>query len=566
MCPQSRADLLSKSGFEFPHEWCSMLSSIALIATLALPITQGSGSTHDGELRSIPWPSATSAPGFAGEGCTLEFTGDAMLDAFVLDGQRITLLQGLAAYDAIVDTLVDASALAALPSLDPSQGGSLLFADGSGLGCMSYDPVGSSSFPTTTVRSNAPWPSVGRLRTADLDGSHRLDLIGLDAAGASVQLLYSDSDTAPTFGQDAGFATGRPGLDVAAVDWDGDGTNDVAVLTTAGVFVFDQAGNSLGTLFKPFGATVMPSLIGLHSAAGAGFLAWMCSSATQTLLYIDSAAGGTIPIDVTLEAVGQLAGADYDNDGDAELFVVANVTNEVLLLDPIGNPNVGLSDAYVFPFSSGLPDMTAVPLLGDLDGDDDFDLLVPYDAAETVQIFFGTLEDAAEERIHIAAPGSLGLTSSKLRFYLDFDPATFPVLATHVELKIHYQHSLAEFVEPSHPNNSVQRFDVSQFGSQSLEVVVPFDNSNPLLSDEIFHFVLRAIREDSGTGDVIDAWSPTVAAYSSDAGVLDVLSTQPGAGDVVFAIPEGDSGGGGGWACQPSTKPKQGGSNMPIKP
>ncbi|MEM7309590.1 MAG: hypothetical protein AAF682_23140 [Planctomycetota bacterium] len=507
-------------------------------------------SSFDGEERDIVWPSVASATGSAGVGTALQFTGDGVLDAFTLDGTRLYAFYGVGTYDAVVDTGLDLDTLAPLPPDTPGGAGALLGTDATGL--LRIDPALPTGFAASAVRTGGGWSSSLRLRTAQLDGAWGRDVVSLGAGGSQVDVLY---DGPFGLGSDVSFPTLRAGLDVAVLDWDGLGGPEIAVLNSTGVYVFDQAGALVATLTKPAGSTTLGGLAVLSSPGENDRLAWRSESPVAALVHVDRlGAVGASWVDVTGASVVALAAADYDVDGADELLLSRDDLPRVELYDPVAGPaQQALPDAFVFSLSGGPGAVTAEPIAGDVDGDGDVDVLLPWDAGGVVEVFYGTALDQTPIKPAIQDD-----------VFPTFDPNTgaatfvvapvgggYPTGATHLEIKAHYRADLAQDVQPDHPSNAVS-YEALSGASQTVSTTFALD---PVALD-VLHVTLRAVERSGST--TLHAWPATTAVFAGDFATFVQVRDEPDSASPILALlPPGVPGGGetGGWNCKPSHGP-----------
>ncbi|HED65280.1 MAG TPA: VCBS repeat-containing protein, partial [Planctomycetes bacterium] len=270
-----------------------------------------------------------------------DFTGDGRLDAVVLERGSPMLLETPEAFYTSIYASVRAHAIATVRS-----GGSDLLASlgPDGLVLHRWDG-GRGAFESETL-ALGPWRGGGALAAGDLDGDERGDLVGVALSDPLLVqvLLGSRSTSRLSQGTSFSFRTTTPTHSVFLLDWDGDGRDEIAVVTDRGVEVYTGNGRLLG------GSTAV-------RAGALGATLRMSSSSRDQIAFVqDAAVGGGEEVYLfdstglegpfalgTLGVVG-LAAADEDGDGDEELlfsvtsapavYILKNLTGTGATFDP----------------------------------------------------------------------------------------------------------------------------------------------------------------------------------------------------------------------------------------
>ncbi len=213
------------------------------------------------------------------------------------------------------------------------------------------------------------------LRAADLDGDGTVDIV---TAGAETVVFFNNGNRAVTtpgtsLGPDSG------GSAVAVLDWNGDGSQDIAVGGMNGrsveVFVNDGSGGfASGASLQGGGIENVSDLLEVD-LDGDGVLELLVTGSGGTALLRRDAVGG---IGVTPLAPGagrDLAVADFDQDGDQDFLVVLAADRKVEI-----NYNAG--DGSVASVTALELGSVANVCASDLDGDGAADLLLAIDGED----------------------------------------------------------------------------------------------------------------------------------------------------------------------------------------
>ncbi len=305
----------------------------------------------------------------------------------------------------------------------------LAVVDAFGLHLRSYDATAMPDRFTIVDVPFAAFAGASRVRSGDLDGDARFDLLVVGADRVTVTPVMQSAPGAWVVAPSFAAAAGHEILDLEDVGWTGSANRQVAVCSTYGLEIFDLAGerlwhrrcvhadNFMAVVAQPGGPT--PSIERVA-------LVYRTLSGTKQRLGVHSAyeededLALQLPAESSIDVVG-LAAGDRDGDGDDDLLVAHQAAHDLrLLLNQRGAQSGGsftATPSFVYaPFTSGvtvavplgdpavsMDGNTAVPVLADLDDDGLADAFTPVFDAE-----FAVLHPAVE----IPLPEQVGAGSA----------------------------------------------------------------------------------------------------------------------------------------------------------
>jgi len=246
---------------------------------------------------------------------TGRFNDDPLPDVAITEGNDIRILLNPTDWDAVIAPPLAALDLAVLHGTAPAGRDELLAATPAGLVALAHVPGG--GYAPRSVGTPSVWAGARFARVADLDGDGVEDLYGIDAIG---DLVLAEGLGAGAFADEQRFDLGVEVTDLTHVDFDGDGSPELAAATVAGLRV---VGASDGQIRRAIGGAVGGLLARMErGSSDREDVAWIGEdTGGDTVLFVVTASGVGDPVDFgTLGAVG-LAAADWDLDGDADLVI-----------------------------------------------------------------------------------------------------------------------------------------------------------------------------------------------------------------------------------------------------
>ncbi len=336
----------------------SALSLVALAAFAPFSYAQLGGTPKnppctEEEPDVLAWPAGIPTP--TGPGADLSIIGDFVKD---LIGDAVYTYKGAAVmaikpacYDCIIpvqsasygpNQLQNVTGLALLPADSTDTGDGFFSANDVGLYRWSYD----TGFNASAIETSN-WINATRLSAVDLDGDLlRDDVVGINAAKDRILVVDHDSTGyTPELPIPIPLGTIR---DVSAIDWQGDGDEELAVLAAGGLAVIESSGQLLKLYELPTDAGAITTVT-LPDATQA--VAWVrrvtSSSQANFVLKADQGfSAGPIALDfdlcsgppITNALPFELEACNYDEvHGDDIALALEDGSNTVVVLK--GKPN-----------------------------------------------------------------------------------------------------------------------------------------------------------------------------------------------------------------------------------
>ncbi len=285
--------------------------------------------------RDIPWPAnPTFESGEFYSAVAGDFLGDGRVSVAVRRGLGVFFAYHVHVHNAIslinvVDPADSYSALAfnanAIGTLPAS--GSLpdrIFVT-SGGGVAPY--VGQYATSTTggyfqwTQVLDSTWQNLREVRCARIDGVNLV--AGFISGTTNLKVASEDGGTWTVLNPPNVTA---PLLDVAFTDWDGDGSGDLLILRTDGLFAYNNQGALLSGSFAITPTDGM--LTAIDESSNNGYSALLCCQFGTTNWYVKALSDTTsFPVNGELLAVGPggiapMRGMDLNTDGDTDALIM----------------------------------------------------------------------------------------------------------------------------------------------------------------------------------------------------------------------------------------------------
>lgn len=238
----------------------------------------------------------------------------------------------------------------------------------------------------------------------DGDGDGDLITTGSDTNSQIYTIIYRNDDGIYT--EVSSIFENVQDADVAIVDYDNDGNNDVAIIGEQGSYLISNLYKNNGNfLFTEVSTTFDPSNSGSISSADInndGYMDLVIMGATMGSpilnIYMNNT-DGTFSLSQSLPGLsfGEATFGDVDNDGDIDLFAVGRITNGTKYARLYTNDGTGMMTLNR-SFNPGLTKAAAV--LVDINNDGYLDILYAGDFSVT---------PFSDARIKLFMNGTLGV-------------------------------------------------------------------------------------------------------------------------------------------------------------
>ena len=389
----------------------------------------------------LPWPGGAIDEVFVGY-----FGADHALDLAVLEGGHLHYLHNAGSVAALTQAVSGVTGAATVGNGTPG-GDAVAFTDAAGLHLMTEAP-GPFGLPALQDLNLPGW--AGRELYSGPWGDNTM-LASVTATHVSVA---SWDGTAITPVCEIPY-TGAV-HDLVTADWDGDGSQEIAMVVDDRLNVFNAAGVPVAT----FWAGVLGGELGVsRSTSGRDVVVWEVTMGTFSILMAHNASGSllrTVPV-----APQGLVVLDQDGDGSQDL-VRLNAQNSndhagtghLLVRSDDGQDLASLSSfddlfaedpelLHSSPscYAVGLPAVVRAAAAGDFDNDGDEDLLTAFDLADYANLRLrlnGTYNEVRQRMswdVQNAPTVQGGVETVTLGFYASADPSYYSQ-ATHMELEL----------------------------------------------------------------------------------------------------------------------------------
>lgn len=476
--------------------------------------------------RALPWPDGGFRGGGAfGKALAADVTGDLQLDAIVLQGTVPVVGYGPAVHEAFVELPVDANDFDVVPRAGGRDADELVVVNDAGVTAWRFDYAGGTvPWASTLVRAGA-WRDARAVRVADLDGDGQLDLVGLAADGRTLLLLRSAYGTPVPL---PAVDVGEDVLALAVCDWEGDGADEVAVVTPSGLAVLRSGGAVVGAAPLALERAFAVAFRQAGYAAERLALLVRSSGASSDSLVVVDATGVEPPLDLgALDAYAASAG-DIGRDGDDDLMV-AHQSAQTLLelrnqsdgLPPGTAPTFALgpqASALVPYATSPQPDAGQLgwPCLADFWGDGDDDVLVPFQEGAQLALLQNRVVTLAQHQLRLLrSTFQCDLTQLDCRLDLSFQvPLAGDGGFSEVEV---VRYEAADLDAAPWPEAA----EAEYVPEPRVRVELDWTESSSEL-DRVHYMVARYVQRTFG-GKVVAAGPPVAFAFTADLEAVEAL-------------------------------------------
>ncbi|MEW6742031.1 MAG: VCBS repeat-containing protein [Planctomycetota bacterium] len=402
----------------------------------------------------------------------------------------------------------------------------------------------------SVLLDGAIWAGARLVRRAQVDSqATRFDLVGVASDGQSVIVLLAD-DGSGEFAFDAGVDI----RSLEVLDFDGDGLDEVALLTDAGVEVRELDGSLLGSA-SGYGPGEARDLITTLRRVGADrdSLVWILRGEVdpEQWMYVADSTGYEGPLYLGTLNVTAVAAGDFDEDGDEDLLVTHQAGQDPLMLmnreeDPLpGGATFSMAPEHLmlFPTESEAPvsHNTFQASFADFDSDGDPDVAYAVHDEEKLVLFRGLRVDHEALLDTLTSP-TWDPEAGELTFRID-QPWPYGLPTVGVEIVLFDQPQFGEDIDPVYVERQLLRTGTPL----GVTLTLPEDTTD---FATIYYLLVRNVTFEGGT--IAAAGPPFIAGYASPPQLHHLLEIA--IGPMIGVLLEGGL----------STRPGQAGGIVPL--
>ncbi|MDP6369463.1 MAG: hypothetical protein QF724_04850 [Planctomycetota bacterium] len=492
-----------------------------------------------GPQHSLDWP-AYSGPGSFGGGGPIgrtgagDITGDGFNDGVVLDGAVVVVLPAPDMYRAMAELPTAADDFVVLPGTGLNGNAGIVVANGASLDLWFWSAARDEFQSIFIATSNSG--GFAHLDTALVNGDENLDLVALEGDGLSLR-SWRVAGTGPL-----GLVAG-PSLSFSlpmeygdSVDWNGNGTMEVALVTPTHLEVMTISGSVL------FQAPLMGPVLGVAALRRKDRirdrLLWIERQLASDVLYVADITGVEQPLDLLHNRASSMTTGNWDRVGGDEVVLLLEDQHDPLLLRNAWDfilpapPTFSLQACCHMEFpvlDSPMPPTLPRPdpLLVDLNGDKDVDLLLPLLDANEIRIVRNNAGSQSDIALKVSAVEfrlPMGAPSGDLYIQL-LAPTVLPLGVDDMEVVVWTQRSANYYTTRDAMLNGV----IPMMTTMPPSFLIPIPESIPNF-DTIYHIQARIVDVDSA-GVATPVSSVYTAAFTMDEVTRNSLGRDPDAGN-----------------------------------
>lgn len=494
----------------------------------------------------MPLPVPLQVPGPFRRMRPLQWTPEKVLDAVLLDGDKVTvaLSPGYAqSYVPLAGSTLD---VAVFPAASPD-GLDAIARVGSTWSGVRLTWV-EGIVPVSSTVSMPAFAGARLLQVADVNADGFADLVGLAADGRTVQTILTSGHVHGTFASGPGFTALQDVEQFEVLNWSADVGVEVACLGPSGIHFYNL---DLGVLVASVRNFLPGRSIAVVRQSGQNLdrLCWVTQVGnSEKIVLIDSDPGDESrvklegPVTLPGVQVAQVRAGDQDQDGDDDLYASLRSSRQLLRIENERSPAQPEGDSFA-TFHLSYDDLSAQwqqtdpgneawPAIGDFEMDGDLDAFTPIESSQALVRVDNALLDAA-----LAAPLTLsmgfrlpvdGADHSTLELFLG-EGSQHPPAATHVEAILWLQDDLASPLA-----NTAVSYLLQPVGVFPLELIVDLPEVSTSFGDRVYFLELRYVTEVGG--ERFRSHPTLVGGISLDPDIITVLASRVGAGPVLSIV------------------------------
>jgi len=524
-------------------------------APLPGPGTTVPGDTIVGGIGEIDQPQTSqdpyAIPGAQGKelGRTIvgHFNNDDWLDTIVMvDGDPI-VLSGRDVYLSYDKPWSNVLSMDTFPNGGPDGQDAIVYTDSSGLHVAWWEFT-TKKFMSQLV--DASWADADHVRVLKLELASYLNIVAISPNRRSILILGATSATPPSFSPRTGFVSGTDIEAFEALEWDGAGSRELALLVDQAL----EIRSSDGSLVKQYGN--LPTG-GWLTSIRQGYLpydrlTWVTptvldAQTQQPVQFVYTFDQNTIDVGVNTSGiyVSSVEGSDWDGDGDDDLISAHGFSHDLIVLlnsrdqfDPLGTSFSTTSTAFLLPV--GPPNTTnlgqaANVVVGDYDNDGDLDAGLAVASSSEFRVGTNEVEVAGADvpvitRMNYVVTAGSATGDLKMRVSRPLK-VTSPVMNLQVVLW-----RQGKLKAPSEPTPvQVDEFSIARWPTE-LTVKIPEEGQ---YFESTYYLEMRFGDRVAG-GEPIEYREASVGGFTLSILSVIELAKVTGTGEPLIVIPQGD--------------------------
>jgi hypothetical protein len=357
---------------------------------------------------------------------------DPLADAVLLRGNDAYLLVSPGIFDASIRIPEPVNDIAVLSRTGPDGKDEILLVGPAGL--RAYGRTEQLTFTSRDLGSGI-WADARLVRVGFIDSRPARDILGVGASGTELLVLANPGTPGE---MEASVTLPSVIRDIATYDDDGDGIPRLAVLTEQALLLFAEGGSTI-EMIQPVPAPG-GTLVVVDQPTPRGRLLWITPTpgGTDRLVLIQDTTL-SMPFNLGISGTVAAVAGDINRDGFDDVVVSHKSSwDPLLIINPAGetSPQGPITVSIPVGFSGPASTNEAWPVLLDLDGDHDIDLMYPVQPLQKLTV----LQSRAVNHL-IRAPAladvRIGYNRPQDSAYLGLSLLNTPGMprdATHVEI------------------------------------------------------------------------------------------------------------------------------------